>query len=92
MPIYISVTSCPPSGGLDCASFRMHDLRHTFASQLLQGGASLAYVRDQLGHSSISVTADLYGHLQPSAEYCLGGWAGRENKSATKRNPRATSD
>ena len=47
--------------------FRIHDLRHTFASQLLQDGASLAYVRDQLGHSSISVTVDLYGHLVPSA-------------------------
>jgi integrase len=46
---------------------RIHDLRHTFASQLLQDGASLAYVRDQLGHSSISVTVDLYGHLVPSA-------------------------
>jgi integrase len=47
--------------------FRIHDLRHTFASQLLQDGASLAYVRDQLGHSSISVTVDLYGHLVASA-------------------------
>jgi integrase len=47
--------------------FRIHDFRHTFASQLLQDGASLAYVRDQLGHSSISVTVDLYGHLAPSA-------------------------
>ena len=33
----------------------------------MQDGASLAYVRDQLGHSSISVTLDLYGHLAPSA-------------------------
>jgi integrase len=47
--------------------FRMHDLRHTYASLLIQAGASLAYVRDQLGHSSIQVTVDLYGHLVPSA-------------------------
>jgi integrase len=39
--------------------FRMHDLRHTYASLLIQAGASLAYVRDQLGHSSIRVTVDL---------------------------------
>ena len=39
--------------------FRIHDLRHTYASLLIQAGASLAYVRDQLGHSSIQVTVDL---------------------------------
>ncbi len=70
--------------------FRIHDLRHTFASQLLQDGASLAYVRDQLGHSSISVTADLYGHLQPSENIAWVDLVDSKNKSATKRNPRAT--
>ena len=44
---------------------RFHDLRHTFASLLLQNGESLLYVRDQLGHSSIQITADIYGHLIP---------------------------
>jgi integrase len=46
---------------------RLHDLRHTFASLLIQNGESLAYVRDQLGHSSIQVTVDVYGHLVPGA-------------------------
>jgi len=40
-------------------------LRHTFASQLIQNGESLAHIRDQLGHSSIAVTVDVYGHLVP---------------------------
>jgi integrase len=52
-------------GGL--RRFRIHDLRHTFASLLIQDGASLAYVKEQLGHSTIAVTVDLYGHLVPSA-------------------------
>jgi len=44
---------------------RFHDLRHTYASLLIQQGESLAYVRDQLGHHSIQITVDTYGHLVP---------------------------
>jgi integrase len=44
---------------------RFHDLRHTFASLLIAQGESLAYVRDQLGHASIQLTVDTYGHLIP---------------------------
>ena len=46
---------------------RLHDLRHTYASLLIQQGESLAYVQKQLGHSSIQVTVDIYGHLIPGA-------------------------
>jgi integrase len=42
-------------------------LRHTFASLLIEQGESLAYVRDQMGHSSIQITVDTYGHLIPGA-------------------------
>jgi Phage integrase family len=52
--------------------FRFHDLRHTFGSLLIQGGASLAYVKDQMGHSSIQITVDTYGHLIPGADiHCI---------------------
>src|SRR4051812_45590437 len=44
---------------------RIHDLRHTFASLLIQQGESLAYVKEQMGHHSIRVTVDTYGHLVP---------------------------
>ena len=46
---------------------RFHDLRHTFASRLLQNQESIVYVKDQLGHDSIKVTVDVYGHLVPGA-------------------------
>ena len=46
---------------------RFHDLRHTFASLLLQNGESLHYVKEQMGHSSIKMTVDIYGHLVPGA-------------------------
>jgi integrase len=45
--------------------FRFHDLRHTFDSLLIQAGVSSAYVQKQMGHRSIQVTIDVYGHLIP---------------------------
>ena len=47
---------------------RIHDLRHTYASLLLASGANMMYVRDQLGHGSIRVTVDIYGHLMKSGD------------------------
>ena len=38
-----------------------HSLRHTFASLLLADGVSPAYVQEQLGHASITLTVDTYG-------------------------------
>jgi len=46
---------------------RFHDLRHTFSSLLLTDGAPIAYVSEQLGHSSIELTVKRYGHLIPGA-------------------------
>ena len=46
---------------------RVHDMRHTFASQLLSQGASLMYVKEMCGHSSIQITCDIYGHLIPGS-------------------------
>ena len=44
---------------------RVHDTRHTFASILLMAGESPQYVKEQLGHSSIRLTVDTYGHFIP---------------------------
>ena len=56
---------CLTKAGL--RTIRFHDLRHSFASLLIQNCESLAYVKEQLGHSSIKMTVDVYGHLVPGA-------------------------
>lgn len=47
-------------------NIRWHDLRHTFGSLKLEQGANIYYVQRQMGHSSIQVTVDIYGHLLAS--------------------------
>lgn len=44
---------------------RLHDLRHTSASLGLASGESLVEVSRRLGHSSLTVTADIYSHISP---------------------------
>jgi len=47
---------------------RVHDARYTYASLMLRRGVPIVYVSRQLGHSSIQVTVDLYGHFVPGAD------------------------
>jgi integrase len=67
-------------------TFRFHDLRHTFGSLLIQDGATLTYVKEQMGHSSIQITVDTYGHLIPGADI---SWVDRLD-AKTSPQPSAT--
>ena len=69
-----------------CMSARLrvrnpHDLRHTYATMLLMDHYSPAYVQKQLGHSSISITVDIYGHWIPGE--------GKKDLTKTLRGPKA---
>ncbi|BAL85499.1 putative integrase [Actinoplanes missouriensis 431] len=44
---------------------RLHDLRHTVASLLISANVPLTAIQRMLGHTSIKMTSDLYGHLMP---------------------------
>jgi integrase len=57
----------PIADGAGLPEIRFHDLRHFFASMLIAQGETAKYVCDQMGHSSIQVTFDTYGHLFPQA-------------------------
>lgn len=48
--------------------FRIHDLRHYFASLLIHEGLSVKVVQARLRHSSAKTTLDTYGHLWPDTD------------------------
>ncbi|GAA1420469.1 tyrosine-type recombinase/integrase [Agrococcus citreus] len=54
------------SAGL--AHFRLHDLRHFYASGLIAAGCDVVTVQRALGHAKATTTLNTYGHLWPTAE------------------------
>jgi integrase len=51
---------------LDAITF--HEARHSFASMLIDAGVNAKALSSYLGHASISITFDRYGHLMPGSE------------------------
>ena len=59
--------------------FRVHDLRHTAASLMIQAGYPPKMLQEIMGHASITTTLDLYGHLYPGE---MDRYADRLNEAA----------
>jgi integrase len=59
--------------------FRVHDLRHTAASLMIQAGYPPKMLQEIMGHASITTTLDLYGHLYPGE---MDRYTGRLNEAA----------
>jgi len=49
-------------------SYRLHDLRHFYASGLINAGCDVVTVQRALGHANASVTLTTYSHLWPNAD------------------------
>ena len=65
---------------------RFHDIRHTCASLLLSNGIPMKQIQIWLGHSTFSTTADIYAHLDFSAQEqsaaAMSGMFQRKGESA----------
>jgi hypothetical protein len=65
---------------------RVHDLRHTTASVLLEVGVHPKVVQDLLGHSTIAVTLDTYSHVAPGLHReRYGSWICCSERTAAGR-------
>ena len=42
---------------------KLHGLRHTHATLMLEAGVHIKVVQERLGHSSIAITGDVYSHV-----------------------------
>src|SRR6516162_255835 len=54
--------------GHGLAPIRLHDLRHSHATHMLAAGVHPKIAQERLGHSSVSVTIDLYSHVLPGMQ------------------------
>ena len=66
------------------ARFRIHDLRHTAASLMVQAGYPPKMLQEIMGHASITTTLDLYGHLYPGD---MDRYADRLGSAAESADP-----
>jgi integrase len=74
--------------GLAPPTLRFHDLRHTCAALLIAQGAHPRALMERLGHSSVTVPLDRYGHLLPTLDEALTDGLEATHREALASSPR----
>ena len=68
LPIILNIWFLPPSRGVDGDGVGLHTLRHSAATAMLDAGVPLHVVSKMLGHSSVAITGDIYGHADDARQ------------------------
>ena len=68
-PDHVTDTFQRIAAAAELPPIRLHDLRHTAASLALQAGVPMKVVQEQLGHSSMAITADTYTSVLPAVAH-----------------------
>ena len=78
-----------PTAAIRTPPLTLHECRHTYAAFMIAAGVSAKALQAYMGHASITVTLDRYGHLLPGAEAEAAGLLGAylERESRDSQNP-----
>jgi integrase len=76
----------PAAAAIGLPELRWHDLRHTAVSFMVASGIEPLVISRALGHGSISITYDVYGHILPTAEDALGDAMDEMYRTASTRD------
>lgn len=76
--------------GLD--GIRWHDLRHTAVALAIEQGAHAKAIQERMGHATVKVTLDRYGHILPSIEERVAGGLEDAYRSALRGHDEGTTN
>mgnify|MGYP005774493807 FL=1 len=69
-PYHKMERNCQQSG---VKKIRIHDIRHSYASLLIELGTNILLVSERLGHEDVQTTLDIFGHLYPHKDVEVAG-------------------
>jgi integrase len=67
-PVSLKARACSGWKNAKLSPIGLHEARHTFASLMIAAGVNIKALSTFMGHSSITITLDRYGHLLPGSE------------------------